>query len=360
VTGNLGKPGAGFLYLNWNLAQRHIDTTYLTAPQLAPSAPASISHMDLAMYLEDPTRSQALVCWNNNIAVSNPQQTRLRQALKRDDLFTVVLDLFATDTTDFADFVLPAASFLEFNDLVAGYFYPTVSAQVNVTEPLGDALPNQEIFRRLARAMGYREPELYESDAEILETLLRQSPLGDTFSSLAAKGTVAMAPDPILQFPDLVFPTPSGHIEIASAQAEADGHPRVPQPWVDARPAAGRLRLLSPASALCLNSSFANDAKLATRMGPAPIAVHPAAAAERGLAEGDAVLVSNATGCLPLRVTLSTAFPRGMVLAHKGRWPKREATQANVNTLNPGEKTDMGENTCVHGVEIVLTPLTQA
>jgi len=360
VTGNLGKPGAGFLYLNWNLAQRHIDTTYLTAPQLAPSAPPSMSHMDLAMYLEDPTRSQALVCWNNNIAVSNPQQTRLRQALQRDDLFTVVLDLFATDTTDFADFVLPAASFLEFNDLVAGYFYPTVSAQVKVIEPLGDALPNQEIFRRLARAMGYREPELYESDAEILETLLRQSPLGDTFSSLAAKGTVAMSPDPILQFPDLVFPTPSGHIEIASAQAEADGHPRVPQPWVDARPAEGRLRLLSPASALCLNSSFANDAKLATRMGPATIAVHPADAAERGLAEGDAVLVSNATGCLPLRVTLSTAFPRGMVLAHKGRWPKQEATQANVNTLNPGEKTDMGENTCVHGVEIVLTPLTQA
>ena len=71
-------------------------------------------------------------------------------------------------------------------------------------------------------------------------------------------------------------------------------------------------------------------------------------------------LVSNETGCLPLRVTLSTAFPRGVVLAHKGRWPKRAVTQANVNTLNPGEKSDMGENTCVHGVEIVLTPLTQA
>jgi hypothetical protein len=59
-------------------------------------------------------------------------------------------------------------------------------------------------------------------------------------------------------------------------------------------------------------------------------------------------------------VTLSTAFPRGVGLAYKGRWPKREATQANVNTLNSGEKSDMGENTCVHGVEIVLTPLTQA
>jgi anaerobic selenocysteine-containing dehydrogenase len=360
VTGNLGKPGAGFLYLNWNLEQRHIDTTYLTAPQLAASTPPAISHMDLATYLEDPARSQALVCWNNNIAASNPEQTRLRQALKRDDLFTVVLDLFATDTTDYADFVLPAASFLEFNDLVAGYFYPTVSAQVKVTEPLGEALPNQEIFRHLAQAMGYEEAELYESDEAILETLLRQSPLGDDFASLAAKGTVAMSPAPILQFPDLVFPTPSGHIEIASAQAEAEGHPRVPQPWVNGMPAEGRLRLLSPASSLCLNSSFANDERLARRMGPATIAMHPTDAAERGLAEGDDVWVSNETGGLTLRVTLLTAFPRGMVLAHKGRWPKREATQANVNTLNAGEKADMGENTCVHGVEVMITPLVQS
>jgi anaerobic selenocysteine-containing dehydrogenase len=160
-----------------------------------------------------------------------------------------------------------------------------------------------------------------------------------------------------MQFPDLVFPTPSGRIEIASAQAEADGHPRVPQPIVNEKPAEGRLRLLSPASSLCLNSSFANDEKLATRMGPATIAVHPVDAAERGLTEGDEVLVSNETGCLTLRATLSTAIPRGVALAHKGRWPKREGTGANVNALNPGEKTDMGENTCVHGVDIILTPL---
>jgi anaerobic selenocysteine-containing dehydrogenase len=133
----------------------------------------------------------------------------------------------------------------------------------------------------------------------------------------------------------------------------------VPQPWTDDRPAEGRLRLLSPASSFCLNTSFANDERLARRMGPATIAMHPADAAERGLAEGDDVLVANETGCLTLRVTLSTTFPRGMVLAHKGRWPKREAAQANVNILNAGEKADMGENTCVHGVEVMITPLTE-
>ena len=169
VTGNLGKPGAGFLYLN-GAESRRIDETYLAAPHLASEHPDPISHMDLAECLEDPSRSQALFCWNINIAASNPQQGRLHEALRREDLLTVAVDLFPTDTTDFADYVLPAASFLEFDDLVVSYFNLTLSAQVKAAEPMGESLPNMEIFRRLARAMGYEEPELYESDAELLET----------------------------------------------------------------------------------------------------------------------------------------------------------------------------------------------
>jgi anaerobic selenocysteine-containing dehydrogenase len=359
MTGNLGKPGAGFLYLNWNFnsPHRYLDDAYLTAPHLAMQTPPHISHMDLAACLEDPTRAQALVCWNINIAASNPEQARLRRALMREDLFTIVLDLFPTDTMDFADFVLPAASFLEFDDLVAGYFHLSLSAQVKAMEPLGEALPNQEIFRRLAQAMGYSEPELYESDAEIIATVLRKAGLAEDFRTLAAKGTVPVSPEPVIAFANLTFPTPSGRIEIASARAEADGYPRVPLPLADPRPVGSRLRLLSPASPWLLSNSFANVAKIAARIGPATIALHPADAAERGLAEGDEALVANETGSLPLRVTLSEALSRGVALSHKGRWPKREPAQANVNVLNPGQKADMGENTCVHSVEVVVTPL---
>ena len=85
--------------------------------------------------------------------------------------------------------------------------------------------------------------------------------------------------------------------------------------------------------------------------------MHPTDAAERGLAEGEEALVANETGSLPLRVTLSEALPRGVALSHKGRWPKREAARANVNVLNPGRKSDMGDNTCVHSVEVRVTPL---
>ncbi|MGZ3511032.1 MAG: molybdopterin-containing oxidoreductase family protein [Candidatus Binataceae bacterium] len=360
VTGNLGKPGAGFVYLNFDMVQRGIDGEYLTAPHLSKSALPSISQMDLAATLEDPARAQALMCWNINIAASNPQQERLRKALMREDLMTVVLDLFPTDTTDFADFVLPAASFLEFDDLVASYFHLTLSAQVKAAEPIGEALPNSEIFRRLARAMDFTEPELHESDSEIIATLLKRANLDGDFRSFAARAPVHLPAEPMIQFRDLTFPTPSGRIEIASESAAADGHPRVPQPLADPRPASGRLRLLSPSSQWALNDSFSNVAKIAAHTGSPAIAMHPDDAAGRGLAEGDQVLVANETGRLVMRVTLTETVPRGVALSHKGRWPKQEAGHRNVNVLNPGRKSDMGESTAVHSVEVTVGPVTAA
>ena len=359
VTGNIGKSGAGLLYLNWdlNLPERFLDDAYLTAAHLAASPAPRISHMDLAACLEDPTRASGLVCWNMNIAASSPEQARLRRALSRDDLFTVVLDLFPTDTTDFADFVLPAASFLEFDDLVAGYFQLALSAQVKAMAPLGEALPNQEIFRRLARAMGYSEPELYEADENIIATVLKKSGLGLDFAALSARGTVPVTPEPLITFADLKFATPSGRIEIASTRAEADGHPRVPLPLADPRPTGSQLRLLSPASSWRCNSSFGNVAKMETRERNAAVTLHPADAADRRLQHGDDALVANETGRLEMRVLVSHAVPRGVALTHKGRWPKHEQHGANVNLLNPGRKADMGESTCVHGVEVTISPL---
>jgi anaerobic selenocysteine-containing dehydrogenase len=359
ITGNLGKPGAGFLYLN-GAASRHIDEGYVLGGHLGGEKPASISQMEMAGCLEDPNRSQALICWNINIAASNPQQSRLHQALEREDLFTVVVDVFPTDTTDFADIVLPAASFLEFDDLMVSYFNLTIGAQVKATEPMGECLPNQEIFRRLARKMGYAEPELYESDADVIARILLGTNIGEDFRSLSAKGTVFYSTEPIIQFADLQFPTPSGRVEMASPRAEADGFPRVPRPTADARPANHALRLLSPASSWLMNDSFANDPGVAKRLGPARVSLHPAEAAARGLAEGDQVVLSNATGRLSLTLAVSDTIPRGVAVSPKGRWPKLEPADGNVNRLNPGEQSDMGRSTSVHGVEVTITRLPSA
>jgi anaerobic selenocysteine-containing dehydrogenase len=353
VTGNLGRRGAGFLYLN-DAELRGIDFDYVTGPHLATDQPAPVSQMDLAPRLEDAERSRALVTWNINVAASNPEQARLRRALARDDLFTVALDLFPTDTTDLADVVLPAASFLEFDDLVCSYFDLTVSAQTRATDPLGEALPNQEIFRRLARAMGFDEPELFEPDTAILAELMRQTGLGLTFEDLTRVGTVPITSEPVVQFADLSFPTPSGRVELASAGAEKDGHPRVPQPLADTRPGGGRLRLLSPASGWLLNDSFANVGKIARRIGRAAIELHPDDAAERGLAEGAEARVVSETGSLTLTVRLRDDLPRGVALSYKGRWPRLEPGGATVNALVPGVKADMGASTTVHGTEVTV------
>lgn len=383
LTGNLCKPGAGFLYLNGNLAQRGMDEAYLSgahladaredgaaapavappagaaiAPAVAPIAPRAVSHMDFTDVLEDPQRSRALFVWNMNPLGSCPNQARLRRALQRDDLFTVAVDLFPTDSTALADYVLPAASFLEFDDIVAPYFNLSLSAQAKVMEPLGRALPNLEIFRRLARAMGFEEPEFLESDAEILDTLMNRSGLGESFRTLKAKGMIWVPKDPVSQFPDGVFDTPSGRIEVASARAEADGLPRLPQCWSDPRPLAGNLRLLSPAQTWLLNTSFGNVQKITARLGQATILLHPADAAERHLREGDMARVHNRCGHLDLRVGLSRDIPRGVAVAHKGRWLTKDAAHANVNVLNPGSKSDMGESTAVHSVEVLVEAMT--
>jgi anaerobic selenocysteine-containing dehydrogenase len=354
VTGNVGKPGAGFLYLNGG-GTRGIDEDYLAGVHLASAARPAVSQMDLAGVLADPARAGALFCWNINIAASNPDQQRLRSSLGREDLLMVAADLFPTDTTDYADYVLPAASFLESNDLVASYFNLSLSAQVKVEEPPGVALPNPEIFRRLALAMEFDEPELHERDDEVIDRVLAAMPGAPSFAELAERGTVDVFEQPAVQFPDLVFPTGSGKVELASAQAERDGFPRTPLPLHDPSPPEGRLRLLSPASPWLLNDSFANDRKIARRIGPTEALLNPAEAAARGLHGGDEVVLANDTGRLQAVVVLSEDVPMGVVLSHKGRWPRLDAAEANVNFLNPGRKADMGESTAVHGIEVELT-----
>ena len=355
VTGNFGKPGAGLYYLNGS-GPRKLKDDYLSAPHLRQAPEATIGHMDLVAALKDPARSRVLFSWNMNVAASGPRQAELQAALRREDLFTVVIDLFRTDTADFADIVLPAASFLEFDDLVTPYFHLYVSAQAKAQEPPGEALPNQEIFRRLAAAMGYAEPELSESDESIIAHLLENAGLGFDFAELKAKGTIDPWDEPIVRFATLAFPTPSGKIEIASAAAEADGHPRLPQPSADPRPADGRLRLLSPASKWLMNDSYGNDPAVETQLGQPSVTLHPDDAAALSLPSGAQAVLSNETGSLRVTVATAEIVPRGVALSHKGHWPNRTAEAGNVNRLNPGVVSDMGESTSVHGTEVRIAP----
>ena len=359
MTGNIGKPGAGFYYLNNTPAIAGADFGKLAGTDLLRTKRASISHMDLAQRLEDPDTAQALVCWNTNPAASAPQQQRLHRALSRPELFSVVIDCFPTDTSNFADIVLPAASFLEFDDLTFSYFHLHIGAQTQVRQPMGHALPNQEIFRRLSQAMGYEEPALFEPDQAIIAQLLKEMGCDFDFAHLRQLGWHPISQTPLVLYADRAFDTPSGKIEIASERAAAKGLPRLPQAWTDAPPRPDRLRLISPASNWRLNDSYANDRRLAQRAGQASVTLHPTDAERLGIQPGEPVRLENETGWLDLTARVEALAPPGVVVSYKGRWPKHEAGRRNINTLNPGHKADMGENSSVHSIEVRLRPLSK-
>jgi anaerobic selenocysteine-containing dehydrogenase len=346
-SGNVGKPGAGFLYMN-GPGGRGIDMDAVSMPELARGGIRSISHMDLAATLGDPRRARVFVNWNNNPAASSPEQGRLRKALEREDLFHIAVDLFHTDTTAYADIVLPAASFLECNDLILSYFDLTLSAQAKTCEPPGEALPNHEIFRRLARAMGYNDAGLFESETEIIDRLLAQTPYEGSFADLAKVGTTMLFTEPQIQFADLKFSTPSGRIELASDSAVALGLPRAPTPYADERPGPGSLHIISPASAWQMNSSYGNDPVIRRKLGAPTVILHPDDAAAGGFSEGDTVILINDTGRLELAVAISDAAQPGVGIVYKGRWPGATASNANVNVLVAGRKSDLAESTTVH------------
>ena len=353
ATGNIGQYGAGFLYLNgWDT--RGVDAGYLTAAHLKPASAQSISHMDLASRIESP-ETKALITWNNNIAVSSPEQQRLRKALEREDLLQVTLDLFQTDTANYADYVLPAASFLEFDDVVMSYFNASISAQAQAIPPLEEALPNQEIFRRLAAAMELTDAELFETDAGMIATLLDQAKPGLTFAELAEAGTIEYPAEPVVQFERHDYRTPSGKIELAGSAFIAAGLPRAPFASAEARPVGGELRLLSPASKWLMNSSFGNDPKVLKQLGEDAAFVHPDEAKSRGIANGARVRIANPTGAITLRLAVSADVPRGVILAYKSRWTG-DGVASNVNALNPGKKADLAESCAVHSINVSLVP----
>ena len=357
LTGNVGKPGAGFYYLNLTPAFAGLDLSWLGGAELLKQPGKTISHMDFAPRLADPSEFQAMLAWNTNPLASAASQKQLRAAFAREDLFTVAIDCFPTDTTAYADIVLPAASFLEFDDITWSYFHLHMGAQTKVNDPVGDSLPNQEIFRRLASAMGFDEPALFEGDESLIAGMMNQMNPGFDFAELQRRGYFALGDEPMIMHDGLQFETPSGRIEIASAAAEEMGLPRTPLANVDPAPAAGHLRLLTPASKWRLNDSYANDPHIIEQSGPASVLLNRADAAAAGIHDGARVRLSNETGALELVAKIDEHVLPGTAVSYKGRWPSLEGGGTNVNFVHTARKADMGESTSVHATEVVVEPV---
>lgn len=316
---------------------------------------------------------KALIVYDTNPAAVNPDQRAVLEGLRRDDLFTVVLEHFRTDTADYADYVLPATTQLEHWDLHKSYGHLFVALNQPAIGPLGESLPNSEIFRRLAAAMGYDEPCFREDDVSILRDFLaRQTDPaldGITWERLLEEGYVRLnVPDPYLPFAEGNFPTPSGRCEFYSERMARDGYDPLPNwtppnvvsdsSFVDRSAGEEALVCISPPAHSFLNSSFVNVPRLQQREGEPVVQIHPEDAEPRSIADGDTVRLHNELGSVTLQAQVTEDIVPGTVLAPGTWWNKFSPEGRNINQVTPQAETDMGGSPTFYDVRVIVEPVT--
>src|SRR3954469_2173266 len=314
---------------------------------LAGRRPRTINQSQLGDALtraEPPVK--ALIVYNNNPVAVCPESDKVIAGFSREDLFTVVIDHFQTDTADYADIVLPATTQLEHWDVHKSYGHLYVLANNPAIAPLGEALPNSEIFRRLAARMGFDEPCFRESDEDICRTALAGKA---DWEGLKRDGWQRLAlPERHAPFAHGGFPTPSGKCEFYSAGLEKQGIAPLPfynPPAELADEALAQrypLAFLSPPARHFLNSSFANLPRFREFEREPHLDMHPEDAAARGIRDGDQVRIYNARGSYTLRARINGKPRRGVVVAPSVWWKKFSPDGRNANNVTSQRTADLG------------------
>ncbi|MDO5290214.1 MAG: molybdopterin oxidoreductase family protein [Pseudomonadota bacterium] len=348
LTGAWRHPAGGLLLSSSGFFP--IDRAALARPDLlAGRTPRTLNMVTLGDDLLRPAsasfgpRIEALIVYNSNPLAVAPESAKVAQGLAREDLFTVVLEQFQTDTADHADIVLPATTQLEHWDVHASYGHTDVLLNRPAIAPQGQARPNTQVFRDLAARMGFDEPCFADSD----EDLCRQAygPAVD-FDTLLRDG-FAPLPVPDAPFAQGGFPTASGRCELDSPALRAatgDGLPKhVPNHERGGQHPAYPLAMISPPARHFLNSSFVNVQSLRSIEGQPLLEIHPGDAALRGIASGALVRVFNDRGSYHCVAEVSTRARPGVVNGLGVWWRKLGPRGTNVNEVTSQRLTDMGE-----------------
>jgi anaerobic selenocysteine-containing dehydrogenase len=353
VVGSWRYPGGGVLLTTSGTYDFAMDR--LIRPDLSPPATRVVNMNQLGEALAGelpgpPVR--ALYVYNCNPAAVAPNQAKVTKGLRREDLFVVVQELFATDTVDYADVVLPATSQLEHVDIHGSYGHHDVMYNAPAIAPRGQCRSNNDVFRALSRRLGF-EPELFPDDETLIREVLAGGPTlqGITLERLKEHGFVRLKiPEVFVPFADGGFPTPSGKCELYSDAMKHVGLDPLPayippleDPLTRSELAAKYpIQLISPPRPQFLNSTFANSPRHLTKAGDPTVELAAEDAQNRGLRDGQWALVYNDRGSFQARVALTGNVKPGVAVATGIYWSKYSRGNANVNSTTSSALTDMG------------------
>ena len=368
LTGSWKEVGGGLqlsLSGSFPLNKRDLERTDLMQKTLGrPARTVNMVELGKALATLDDPPIKALFVYGSNPAAVAPNHKLVVEQMRRDDLFTVAHEQFLTDTTDYADIVLPATTFFEHKDLQAsyGHYYLQISQQA--IAPVGESRSNAEMFRALAERMGFEDECFHESVDEMIDTALdNDHEFLDhiTRERLERESHVRLnlAPDqePFLPFANGNFKTPSGKAELYSESLAAQGFDPIakfvaPTESRNANTDGNRqypLELLARKADNFLNSSFCNQPAVRSMESPGLLEIHPADALERGIADGQRVRVYNDRGVILLEARVTDAV-QPKVVAARLDWAKLSEQGININVLTSDRLTDMGESATFYSV----------
>ncbi len=347
--GGAVKSSSGFLVYNKEALQR---------PDLRKQETRIINMNLIGQALlekEKPIRS--LFVYGSNPAIVAPNVNKVRQGLAREDLFTVVHDLFLTETAKFADIVLPATSAFENVDFYAASWHYYLHLHEPVIPPYGESKPNNEVFRLLAEAMGFKEQAFKDSD----ETLVKQS-ISDvpnryfpevTYEELKQKRFIKA--QKTAQYLDHME-TPSGKIELYCESLETIGLPPLPthMPLVE-EPDCPFLFVSAPNHNF-MNSTFSNNEKHIKLEKEPKLFMHEEDAAHRGIEDGHMVRIWNSRGECELTVTVGNQVLPGVVVS-QGLWADEGGKKRLLNVLTPDRVADMGGGATFYSGRVNVEPI---
>jgi anaerobic selenocysteine-containing dehydrogenase len=331
----------------------------LQRPDLIPAETRTLNINNIGRHLAEddidpPLR--ALFIYNHNPIVVHPDQNRMRRGLGREDVFAVGIELTMTESMTHCDVVLPAATHFEYAELYASYGHHWLQRAEAVIPPVGESLPNTEIFRRLAARFGFTEACFTATDEELMDDALDLDDprLGGTRPSRipTRKALQMTGPDgaPLVLFENVFPATPSGKIELKSETLAARWGAAALLPGWRGREAAYPLMLISPASDRRISSTLGDLA--ASRAAP-PLLMNAADAAQRGLEDGGDVRVWNDRGQVVLRLEVTDNVAPGVVASEKGAWLMTSRTGQTISALVSADlKADLAEGACFNDTPV--------